>query len=79
VAIFPEFTAYWDAADNPFREADGSYTVCGVFSQFTHFVRQYFRSFSSSALSVFGRLIEDCLAEPHTELWNDKERVSLRT
>jgi alpha-amylase/alpha-mannosidase (GH57 family) len=71
VAIFPDFAAYWDSADNLFREGDGSYTVCGVFSHFTHFVREYFPSFQSSALSELGQLIEDCLAEPQTELWND--------
>jgi hypothetical protein len=71
VAIFPEFAAYWGAADNPFREPDGSYTLCGVFSRFTHFAREYFPSFQSSALSHLGHLIEDCLAEPHTEISND--------
>jgi hypothetical protein len=71
VAIFPQFAAYWESADNLFRETDGSYTVCGVFSHFTHFVREYFPSFQSSALLQLGRLIEDCLAEPHTEISND--------
>jgi alpha-amylase/alpha-mannosidase (GH57 family) len=71
VAIFPQFAAYWESADNLFRETDGSYTVCGVFSHFAHFVREYFPSFQSSALSQLGRLIEDCLTEPHTEISND--------
>jgi hypothetical protein len=71
VAIFPQFAAYWESADNLFRETDDSYIVCGVFSHFTHFVREYFASFQSSALSQLARLIEDCLTEPHTEISND--------
>src|SRR5437762_1294203 len=71
VAIFLEFAAYWESADNLFRERDGSYTICGVFSHFTQFVREYFPSFKSSALSELRQLIEDCLAEPHTDISND--------
>jgi hypothetical protein len=68
VAIFPEFAAYWDAADNLFREAGGSYTVCGVFSHFTHFVREYFPSFHPSGFSELRDLIEECLQEPDTDI-----------
>jgi hypothetical protein len=71
VAIFPEFAAYWESSDNLFHERDGSYTVCGVFSHFTHFLREYFPSLQSSALSELRQFIEDCLAEPHTEISNE--------
>ena len=71
VSIFPTFAAYWESADNLFREGDGSYTVCGLFSHFTHFVREYFLSFQTSALAELRRLIEDCLAETDRDISND--------
>ena len=33
-ALFPEFIGYWDSPHNYHRDEEGSFTLCGVFSQF---------------------------------------------
>ena len=30
--LFPDFAVHWQAADNPAREEDGSFTLCGAFA-----------------------------------------------
>jgi hypothetical protein len=70
VAMFPEFVPYWDSSGNHFRDDDGSYTLCGVFAQFSHFVRERFSSLSPSELGELGRFIEQCMERPGSDLAN---------
>ena len=38
-ALFPDFRAHWGDPGNCFRDDDGSYTLHGVFAEFTSFYR----------------------------------------
>ncbi|MGC4074686.1 MAG: hypothetical protein QM760_19725 [Nibricoccus sp.] len=42
IRIRPDFRAFWDG-ENYFRDETGSFTACGVFSQFTEFFREQHR------------------------------------
>ena len=70
-SIFPDFESYWNSPDNLFREEQGSDTICGVFSAFSHFARERFASFQPTALDNLGRFVEQFLEAPDTELRND--------
>jgi hypothetical protein len=60
--IRPDFRACWDGT-NYFRDDDGSFTACGVFSQFTGYFRDRFSDFTSEELSALADLIRQCEKE----------------
>jgi len=68
VSLFPDFAPHWDSPENVFRESDGGFSVCGLFSDFSHFVRERFSSLSPAALGEFASLLESCLDEGDPEL-----------
>ena len=71
LTIFPEFESYWNSADNDFREENGLFTCCGVFSRFSHFIRENFPNLSPVALDQLGGFVEDCLKEAsHSDLYD---------
>jgi len=70
VAIFPDFAERWDAPGNCFREADGSFTLCGMFAEFSHYVRDRFSHLPVSSLDELGRFIEQCMESPGSDLHN---------
>jgi hypothetical protein len=39
--LAPEFRPYWESESNLSVESDGSYTAHGIFSEFSHFVRDH--------------------------------------
>ena len=53
VRIDPAFRAHWDG-DNLFRDDDGSFTACGVFSQFTDFFREHHERMKTEQLTAIG-------------------------
>jgi hypothetical protein len=67
VAMFPDFAEWWDDPGNCFREADGSFTNCGVFAEFSHYVRERFGHLPASSLAELGRFIEQCVESPELE------------
>ena len=67
-SIFPEFGTYWNSADNLFREEDGSFTHCGVFAEFSHFVRERFTSLSPVQLDALGHFVEACMQHQPSDL-----------
>ena len=70
-ALFPEFTGYWDSPDNYFRDDDGSFTLCGVFAQLSHFVKERAAHLQPSSLDELGVFIEQWLElPPGSELRN---------
>lgn len=62
--FFPEFITYWESSDNYHRNEDGSFTLCGVFSQFSAFVRERLPELHPSSLDALGCFVEDCMALP---------------
>src|SRR4051812_39027792 len=67
VAIFPAFGPYWDR-DDLFREADGSFTFCGVFAVFSSFVRESAERLPAASLGELGQFLDECMREPGNEL-----------
>lgn len=57
--IRPDFGAYW-AGENLFRDDDGSFTACGVFSQFTAFFRERHREMKKEELEAVAALVSRC-------------------
>jgi hypothetical protein len=67
-SLFPGFRAQWEATDNYYIEADGSFSYCGVFAELSHFFRERFGSIPQPALEEFGTLISECMICPSSEL-----------
>jgi hypothetical protein len=67
VRLFPDFREFWDAEDNYFRHEDGSYTCCGVFSQFTQYFKVDCQDWGPVALDDVSTLLEDCLMFPDSD------------
>jgi len=68
VALFPDFAAAWDRPTNCFRDDDGSFTRCGVFSEFSHFFRDCYEQFSPAQVAGVGRFVTECVASADTTL-----------
>ena len=69
--IVPAFASYWTSPDNLFRHEAGEDAICGVFTAFSYFVREHFRSIEPRVLDALGQFTERCLETRGSELWND--------
>ncbi len=63
VSRFPEFAAQWNASDNLYRDDDGTFTECGVFSEFSAYFRDSYLSHSADDLQHLAMWIEQYLAD----------------
>jgi hypothetical protein len=54
-----DFRAHWEG-ENLFRDDDGSFTACGVFSQFTDFFREKHQLMRERELGAIAALISRC-------------------
>lgn len=70
IKLFPGFEPYWANPENCFRQDDGSFTVCGVFSEFSSFFREHFSEFSTHSLSRFGDFVTECMSGSNADLEN---------
>jgi len=59
IRIRPDFWNHWDG-ENYFRGDDGSFTACGVFSQFTDFFREWHLQFKKEDLEDIASLLVRC-------------------
>lgn len=59
VRIRPDFRSFWDG-ENYFRDDDGSFTACGVFSQFTDFFREQHQKMKKEELEAVAALVGRC-------------------
>jgi hypothetical protein len=59
IRIRPDFCACWEG-ENYFRDDNGSFTPCGVFSQFTDFFREQHSAMKKEELQALTALIERC-------------------
>jgi hypothetical protein len=66
--LFPDFAAHWQAAENPAREEDGSFTLCGAFAEFSDFFRERYEELPAERLQALGWILTECMAEPDSDL-----------
>ena len=66
--LVPGFQSQWDTPDNLFINDDGSFTVHGVFSVFSGYVREEFGSFDQTTRSNLFQYIEECV---NTDIHSD--------
>src|SRR5688572_24619897 len=64
IEIFPDFANYWNLPNNCFIEEDGSFTLHGLFSEFSSFIRDRVLELPSEDLHKLGEFLEECLALP---------------
>jgi hypothetical protein len=70
VTFFPDFQAYWDDPGNCFRNDDGSFTLHGVFAEFTNFFRERHGSLPADRMAALGRFVSDCMMSTDKDLDN---------
>ena len=70
VALFPDFRAHWDDPGNCFREEDGSFTLYGVFAEFSGFFRERYQSLPAERVAALGAFVSECMASDDAELDN---------
>lgn len=61
-ALFPDFRTYWDDPGNCYRADDGSFTLHGVFSEFTGLFRERHAALSANQLAALGVFVSECIA-----------------
>jgi hypothetical protein len=59
IRIRPDFQAHW-ASENLFLDDDGTFTACGVFSQFTGFFRERHHEMKKEELEAVAALVSRC-------------------
>jgi hypothetical protein len=70
VAIFPDFQPCWDNPGNCFRDDDGSFTLHGVFAEFTTFFREQHVVLSRDRIAALGEFVSECMASDDADLDN---------
>src|SRR5690349_4136355 len=70
VALFPDFAAVWDDPDNCFRDEDGSFTLHGVFSEFTGFFRECYETLPPDRVAALGAFVSESMASADADLDN---------
>jgi hypothetical protein len=59
--MFPAFAAVWGSPDNCFLDDDGAFTYHGVFSEFSHYVRDNFALMEEQKKEKLFHFIESCV------------------
>ena len=62
VALFPDFRAYWVDPGNSPRDEDGSFTLHGVFVEFTGFFRDRHAALPADRIAALGAFVSECMA-----------------
>lgn len=70
VALFPEFQAHWDGPGNYFRRDDGSFSLHGVFAQFTSFFSEGHASLPAARVADLGAFVSECMDSADENLGN---------
>jgi len=66
--IFPAFLSIWERDDNLFVNKDGTYSVHGVFSVFSTFLRDNFQDIEEQKLERLFEYVEECVkTDVHSE------------
>ena len=68
VQVAPEFLSAWNNADNLFIDEDGSFSVHGVFAEFSSFIRDNFGLLDENRRKKLFDYIEECVTtDIHSE------------
>jgi hypothetical protein len=69
IDIVPGFHDFWQKDDNLFVDEDGTFSVHGVFSEFSAYLRDKFVKLKESKRRQLFAYIEECIKEdPHSEI-----------
>ena len=60
--MFPDFAAVWGSPDNCFLDDDGAFTYHGLFSEFSHYVRDNFALMEGQKKEELFHFIESCVS-----------------
>ncbi len=69
-SLFPEFAVYWGDPSNCFRADDRSFTLHGVFSEFTEFFREHYEVLPPERVAALGAFVSECMASADPDLDN---------
>ncbi len=64
IEILPGFGSYWDLPDNYSRDEDGGFSLCGVFTECSHFAHENYEQLTVRERAELARFIGDCMIEP---------------
>jgi hypothetical protein len=70
VALFPDFLGYWNDPGNCFRGDDGTFTVHGVFAEFTWFYRERHAELPRDRVALLGAFVSECMSADNGDLDN---------
>jgi len=59
IELFPDFKALWESNNNYFKEDNGSYTIHGLFSEFSHLVSERLESGNTEKMKELFDYIEE--------------------
>ncbi len=68
--MLPEFQAYWDSDANYHKGDDGTFTLWGLFAQFSGFVRENFGAMPEQKRHELMAFIEACVTDDESDLDN---------
>lgn len=66
--IFPDFAIQWAQDDNLATKPDGTFTFCGLFLEFTQYVRESFSEANEHQRLALFSLIEQCVSNSNDDL-----------
>ena len=70
IALFPAFAARWNEPGNCFRDENGSFTLHGVWAEFSHFFRERHEGLSGHEIATLGVFVSECVASDDAGLSN---------
>ena len=70
VVSCPDFGAYWNDPGNCFREDDGSFTIHGVFADFSGYFREQYEQLPRGQEAALGALVSEWAASTDEDLAN---------
>jgi hypothetical protein len=59
-SLVPGFAAYWRDADGLYISSDGSFSVHGVYAEFSVFLRDHYSALSRDAKRRLGEFLTQC-------------------
>jgi hypothetical protein len=67
IQLFPEFASYWASEGNFNRNDDGSFSLAGLWAEFSTCFEQHAVILSHEQLKGLAELVNTCLASPTEE------------
>ena len=70
VELIPDFETDWTGPGNCSRHEDGTFTLHGVFNEFSHFFREHYAKFGGDRIAALGAFISRCMSSNDDDLDN---------